>query len=55
MAYAIASLIFICLLAYGIDRLIEHVLTDDPDEERWDRFEASQRRDEVRQAAKDRL
>lgn len=55
MDYAIASLISICLLAYVIDRLIDHVLSGDPDEERWDRFEANQRRDEVRQAAKDRL
>lgn len=55
MTSAIAALLFIGLVAYAIDRLIDYVFSDDPDEERWDRFEANERRDEVRQAAKDRL
>lgn len=32
MTSAIAALVFIGLLAYAIDRLVNHVLSDDEDE-----------------------
>lgn len=51
----LVSLAAAAVFAIGVWALMGFLLKDVPDQDRWDRFELNSRRDEVRQAAKDRL